>query len=103
APATDAPDVPIDAGTIDAASIDAASTDATGADAALPDASVDAAAGTGRFRTVGGLAQPRLQHAAALLPDGRVLVVGGLVRVTPDANLTPTAHAEVFDPVKGTF
>jgi len=45
------------------------------------------------------LAQPRQGHSAALLPDGRVLVVGGWAREgTP-----PLDSAEVFDPATGRF
>lgn len=42
---------------------------------------------------VGRLVQPRLEHAMLALPDGRVLVVGGLGRDT----------LEVWDPVSGEF
>ncbi|MBZ0234250.1 MAG: hypothetical protein K8M05_18110 [Deltaproteobacteria bacterium] len=111
---TDAsPDGAVDGGldaAIDAPVADAPVADAPVADAALADAAVDAASdapidapSTGRFRTVGGLAQPRLQHAAARLPDGRVLVVGGIVQASPGSSWTATADAEVFDPVTETF
>ena len=44
------------------------------------------------FRSVAPMARPRASHAAARLPDGRVLVAGGW---TGDG---PTARAEVYDP-----
>jgi hypothetical protein len=42
---------------------------------------------------------PRSQHAAVLLSDGRVLVVGGL----DDQTLQATASIEIFDPRSATF
>ncbi len=40
----------------------------------------------------------RQEHAAALLPDGRVLVIGGR-----DENLTILASAELYDPVANSW
>jgi RHS repeat-associated protein len=45
-----------------------------------------------------GLHEPRAFHTATALPDGRVLVFGGLGRGD-----RPTASAEVFDPASQTF
>jgi hypothetical protein len=87
------PGVQIDAPAPDAA-IDAALDAATDASR---DATIDARR-AGQFRTVGALAQARLDHAAALLLDGRVLIVGG---DTPAGSWT--ASAEVFDPATETF
>src|SRR5262249_2843464 len=42
------------------------------------------------FSLTGDMAQPRAYHQAVLLPNGRVLVVGG-------------GSAEVYDPVSGKF
>ena len=50
---------------------------------------------TGAFSSTGSLARKRVEHTATLLPDGRVLVVGG-------RGGSPTS-AEVWDPATGTF
>jgi hypothetical protein len=52
---------------------------------------------TGKFILTGSMASPRSLHAAVLLSDGRVLVVGGGTQV---ANL---ATAELYSPKTGTF
>jgi hypothetical protein len=48
--------------------------------------------------TAGSLATPRAAHTATLLPDGKVLVVGGV-----DTNGNSLASAELYDPARGTF
>ena len=48
--------------------------------------------------TTGSLATPRAAHTATLLPDGKVLIVGGV-----DANGQALASAELYDPATGTF
>src|SRR5262249_56355469 len=45
----------------------------------------------------GSLNPPRFHHTSTLLPDGRVLVVGGEYRSTP------LASAELYDPATGTW
>jgi hypothetical protein len=53
---------------------------------------------TGEFTPTGTMAGARFGHSATLLPDGRVLIVGG----TSDGT-KPLASAELYDPVTGTF
>ncbi len=52
----------------------------------------------GRLVSTGNMSSSRFDHAAALLPDGRVLVVGGIAR-----NGVMQSSAEVFDPTAGEF
>lgn len=59
----------------------------------------DPAAGT--FTQVGDMGSPRADHAALLLPDGRVLVTGGSELL--GAFLSDHATAEVFNPSTGQF
>jgi len=47
---------------------------------------------TGRFASAGDMATPRWAHSAVLLPNGRVLIVGGRA-----------AGAELYDPATNTF
>ena len=53
---------------------------------------------TGTFRAAGDLGGPRAGHTATLLPNGKVLIAGGLT-----GNSLPLATAEIYDPVAGTF
>ena len=50
------------------------------------------------FAPTGKLATARGQHTATLLPDGKVLIVGGV-----DASGQSLASAELYDPAKQTF
>jgi hypothetical protein len=50
------------------------------------------------FSYTGSLATARAAHTATLLPDGKVLIVGGF-----DANGNALASAELYDPASGTF
>jgi uncharacterized delta-60 repeat protein len=50
----------------------------------------------------GSLRMPRTGHTATLLPNGKVLVVGGLTNVPP-AELGSTTSAELYDPASGTW
>ncbi len=54
---------------------------------------------TGRWVSTGSLAQPRERHSATLLPDGRVLVAGGL-NLAPGTS-TSVLNCEIFDPSTG--
>ena len=54
---------------------------------------------TGTFTQTGSMAAGRFLHTATLLPNGKVLIVGGVL-----APLTgPVATAEIYDPATGTF
>jgi Galactose oxidase, central domain/Kelch motif len=55
---------------------------------------------TGRFAPTGGMRTPRVKFGAALLPDGRVLIVGGQMGGPWAARLATT---EIYDPATGTF
>ena len=50
----------------------------------------------------GAMATAREQHTATLLPDGKVLIVGGTTS-TGSGDLQPTATVEVYDPAAGSF
>ena len=54
---------------------------------------------TDAFVTTGSLGTARGLHAAALLPDGRVLIAGGF----GNAAATPVLSTEIFDPATGRF
>ncbi len=49
--------------------------------------------------TLGSMALARRNHTATMLPDGRVLIAGGLAGATP----TPSDSAEIYDPATGIF
>jgi MYXO-CTERM domain-containing protein len=55
---------------------------------------------SGQWTPCTPMAQPRQRHAAALLADGRVLVVGGDHGLWPS---NPLASAELYDPVHDTW
>jgi len=55
---------------------------------------------TGRFSMTGSMSVPRHKLAAALLPDGKVLVVGGSDNRDSRGQY---ASAELFDPASGRF
>ncbi len=54
---------------------------------------------TGTFTQTGSMAVGRFLHTATQLQDGRVLIVGGVLRSASD----PVATAEIYDPATGIF
>ena len=50
------------------------------------------------FTSVGKLLAPRTGYTQTLLPNGKVLIAGGI-----DASIAPTIKAELFDPSTSTF
>ncbi|HXH85958.1 MAG TPA: kelch repeat-containing protein, partial [Nitrospira sp.] len=58
---------------------------------------------TGQFRSTGAMSTPRWHHAAVLLTDGRVLVVGGQDQDTGIMYGPSLSTAELYDPATGTF
>lgn len=57
---------------------------------------------TGRWTTIGSMVHARVGHTATLLPDGKVLVVGGATYHT-DGSLSVLGSAELYDPATGTW
>lgn len=53
---------------------------------------------TGTWSDAGSLEQPRMEHTATLLRDGRVLIAGGRID-----SMFPVAKAEIFDPTTVTW
>ncbi len=55
------------------------------------------------FAATGSMGTARGRHASAPLPDGRVLVTGGLIPVGGGPTTIDTRTTEIFDPAAGTF
>ena len=55
---------------------------------------------SGAFTAIGNMTMPRAKHSATLLPDGRVLLTGGMDRNGPQGR---TTSAEIYDPAKNSF
>jgi N-acetylneuraminic acid mutarotase len=58
---------------------------------------------TGSWTTTGSLLNGRVDHGAALLRDGKVLVAGGHIGFDTNVVAVITATAELFDPATGTW
>jgi hypothetical protein len=58
---------------------------------------------TGVFTTVGGMGTGRAVHTATLLPDGRVLMLGGLTGGASPPYYVGDASAEIYDPATASF
>lgn len=54
------------------------------------------------FSLTGSMGTPRCRHTATLLPDGRVLIVGGSTQINPPA-YPGVASAEIYDPSTSAF
>jgi Kelch motif/Galactose oxidase, central domain len=55
---------------------------------------------TNQFQPTGKMRTPRVKHAGALLPDGKVLIIGGSDTRGFASRFTST---EIYDPATGTF
>ena len=58
---------------------------------------------TGRFTATGSMARIRHLHTATLLPDGRVLIIGGAGARSATFVDTGIARTEIWDPTTGSF
>jgi Galactose oxidase, central domain/Kelch motif len=58
---------------------------------------------TGTWSPTGKMGAPRGDHSATLLPDGRVLVVGGFNELGAKSYAPSLATAELYDPASGTW
>jgi hypothetical protein len=62
-----------------------------------------AAQDTASFVRTGDMTVSRSQHTATLLPDGKVLITGGVTHTTGDYGGRVLASAELYDPATGAF
>lgn len=59
--------------------------------------------GTATWATAGQMTSPRFEHSATTLPDGRVLMAGGLGPLGGGAELGPLRSTEIYDPAADAF
>ncbi|GLH75074.1 hypothetical protein GETHLI_35770 [Geothrix limicola] len=58
---------------------------------------------TGSIADAGTMASGRHNHTATLLPNGMVLVTGGLLETGVPGQASPISSAEIYDPATGAF
>ncbi|HEX4605991.1 MAG TPA: carboxypeptidase regulatory-like domain-containing protein [Candidatus Angelobacter sp.] len=64
---------------------------------------IDLNAATPAWKYTGSMQYPRRQHNAVILPDGKVLIVGGSSAAGFDTSTSPVLPAEMWDPATGQF
>ena len=57
---------------------------------------------TGKFSVSGSMTTARADHSATLLPDGNVLMAGG-IQTFGQADPTELSSAELYDPLTGSY
>ena len=66
-------------------------------------ATIATAQSVGAFTRSGNMITARSQHIATLLPNGRVLIAGGVQSLSLSGSPVILAGAELYDPSTGTF
>ncbi len=64
---------------------------------------IDLNAATPAWKLTGSMHQPRRQHNAVVLPDGKIFVSGGSSTAGFDTSTSPVAATEMWDPATGQF